>query len=261
MGRPAAKARRGRPPGRVAVGAHRPDRRAVPGAARPRGDHRDAVATSATSPSAREGRLEPRFLFVANGGDPATVIRGNEEVLVGRLTDAEFAFASDLDRGIEAMAGELDRVSFLEGSGSIAEKTLRVRELVRALCDRLGLPDRRRRPPRPAPPSSRRPTWSRAWSASSPISRGTPAGCTRAGPDLMSRPQPRSRSITCPTASPAPCRPATPVRRFRSPTRPTRSRSRSLSDSSPPGVVIPTVCDARPPGWSRWHLTEAGGFG
>ena len=59
--------------------------------------------------------LEPRFLFVANGGDPDTVIRGNEEVLVGRLTDAEFAFASDLARGIEAMAAELDRVSFLEG--------------------------------------------------------------------------------------------------------------------------------------------------
>ena len=33
------------------------------------------------------GPLEPRFLFVANGGDPTTVVRrGNEEVLVGRLT-------------------------------------------------------------------------------------------------------------------------------------------------------------------------------
>ena len=90
-------------------------------------------------PVRTEGRLEPRFLFVANGGDPETVIRGNEEVLVGRLTDAEFAFASDVDRGIEAMAAELDRVSFLEGSGSIAEKTLRVRELVRQLCERLEL--------------------------------------------------------------------------------------------------------------------------
>ncbi len=84
-------------------------------------------------------QLEPRFLFVANSGDPETVIRGNEEVLVGRLTDAEFAFASDLERGIESMAGELDRVSFLEGSGSIAEKTLRVRELAQGLCSRLGL--------------------------------------------------------------------------------------------------------------------------
>ena len=84
-------------------------------------------------------RLEPRFLFVANGGDPETVIRGNEEVLVGRLTDAEFAFAADLGRGIEAMAAELDRVSFLEGSGSIADKTARVRGLTQGLCDRLQL--------------------------------------------------------------------------------------------------------------------------
>jgi glycyl-tRNA synthetase beta chain len=90
-------------------------------------------------PLRAEGRLEPRFLFVANGGDPETVIRGNEEVLVGRLTDAEFAFASDIERGIEAMAAELDRVSFLEGSGSIADKTLRVRELVQQLCARLEL--------------------------------------------------------------------------------------------------------------------------
>ncbi len=84
-------------------------------------------------------RLEPRFLFVANGGDPETVIRGNEAVLVGRLTDAEFAFAADLGRGIEAMAAELDRVSFLEGSGSIAEKTARVRSLTQGLCERLQL--------------------------------------------------------------------------------------------------------------------------
>lgn len=84
-------------------------------------------------------RLEPRFLFVANGGDPDTVIRGNEDVLVGRLTDAEFAFAADLGRGIEAMAAELDRVSFLEGSGSIADKTARVRSLTQGLCERLQL--------------------------------------------------------------------------------------------------------------------------
>ena len=83
--------------------------------------------------------MEPRFLFVANGGDPATVIRGNEEVLVGRLTDAEFAFTADLGRGIEAMAAELDRVSFLEGSGSIADKTARVRGLTHDLCGRLHL--------------------------------------------------------------------------------------------------------------------------
>jgi glycyl-tRNA synthetase beta chain len=67
-----------------------------------------------------QGALEPRFLVVANGGDDGVVRRGNEEVLAGRLDDAEFAF---------------DRVSFLEGSGSLAAKAARLVPLVERLCD------------------------------------------------------------------------------------------------------------------------------
>ena len=68
-------------------------------------------------------RLEPRFLFVANGGDPATVIRGNEEVLVGRLTDAEFAFAADLGKNSgtkPVTAGKGRRAQFFH-PGSITD--------------------------------------------------------------------------------------------------------------------------------------------
>ena len=84
-----------------------------------------------------EGGLAPRFLFVANGAlKPEIVIGGNEEVLVGRLEDASFAYERDLDRGIEAMLAELGRVSFLEGGGSLADKTARVGELAEPLCDR-----------------------------------------------------------------------------------------------------------------------------
>ncbi len=78
--------------------------------------------------------LEPRFLFVANGGDPDVVRAGNEEVLVGRLDDAAFAHRRDLERGLEAMARELDRVSFLEGSGSLADKVARLGPIVERLC-------------------------------------------------------------------------------------------------------------------------------
>jgi glycyl-tRNA synthetase beta chain len=78
--------------------------------------------------------LEPRFLFVANGGDPDVVRAGNEEVLVGRLDDAAFAHRRDLERGLEAMAAELDRVSFLEGSGSLADKVARLGPIVDRLC-------------------------------------------------------------------------------------------------------------------------------
>ena len=88
-------------------------------------------------PLVRDGGLEPRFAFVANGGDPAVVVQGNEEVLAGRLQDAAFAIGKDLERGLEAMLAELGRVSFLEGGGSLAEKSERVRELAGQLCDRV----------------------------------------------------------------------------------------------------------------------------
>jgi glycyl-tRNA synthetase beta chain len=83
--------------------------------------------------------LEPRFLFVANGGDPDIVRAGNEEVLAGRLDDAAFAHRRDVERGLEAMAAELGRVSFLEGSGSLADKAARLGPIAAALCDENGL--------------------------------------------------------------------------------------------------------------------------
>ena len=88
-------------------------------------------------PLVSNGALEPRFAFVANGGDPEVVIRGNEDVLVGRLEDAAFAYRADVDRGLDTMLGELDRVSFLEGSGSLADKAVRVRALAAQLCERV----------------------------------------------------------------------------------------------------------------------------
>ena len=88
-------------------------------------------------PMVSGGQLEPRFVFVANGGAPEVVIRGNEDVLVGRLEDAAFAYRADVERGLPAMLGELDRVSFLEGSGSLADKSMRVRALAAQLCERV----------------------------------------------------------------------------------------------------------------------------
>ena len=91
-------------------------------------------------PVRREGAaLEPRFLFVANGGDPDVVRAGNEEVLIGRLDDARFAYRRDLERGIVAMAEELGRVSFLGGAGSLADKVDRLAPIVGRLCQGNGL--------------------------------------------------------------------------------------------------------------------------
>jgi len=81
------------------------------------------------------GALEPRFVVVANGGDDDVVRRGNEEVLVGRLDDARFAYDRDRRLGLAAMVAELNRVSFIEGGGSLADKTARLGPLIEALCE------------------------------------------------------------------------------------------------------------------------------
>jgi glycyl-tRNA synthetase beta chain len=71
-----------------------------------------------------------RFAFVANGGDPATVVAGNERVLEGRLEDAHFTFERDVTVGIEELAGKLGSITFVAGAGTFAEKSARLQELV-----------------------------------------------------------------------------------------------------------------------------------
>jgi glycyl-tRNA synthetase beta chain len=91
------------------------------------------------------GGLEPRFVVVANSGADDVVRRGNEEVLVGRLDDARFAYDRDRTHGFAAMVAELDRVSFIEGGGSLADKAARLGPLVEALAERNGLAEDVRR--------------------------------------------------------------------------------------------------------------------
>jgi glycyl-tRNA synthetase beta chain len=74
-----------------------------------------------------------RFAFVANGGDPATVVAGNQNVLEGRLEDASFTFERDVAKGIDRLLKELDAITFAAGAGSFAEKTERLVALVEAL--------------------------------------------------------------------------------------------------------------------------------
>jgi glycyl-tRNA synthetase beta chain len=74
-----------------------------------------------------------RFAFVANGGDPETVIAGNEQVLEGRLEDASFTFERDVAKGIEVLAEEAGRITFVAGAGTFADKMARLVALVEAL--------------------------------------------------------------------------------------------------------------------------------
>ena len=75
-----------------------------------------------------------RFAFVANGGDPDVVRRGNENVLEGRLDDASFTFERDVKAGIDELAGRLGSIVYFAEAGTFADKTKRLVGLV----DRLG---------------------------------------------------------------------------------------------------------------------------
>ncbi len=71
-----------------------------------------------------------RFAFVANGGDPDVVRRGNEFVLSGRLEDAEFTFERDVALGIDALAERTKSITFFTGGGTYADKAERMASLV-----------------------------------------------------------------------------------------------------------------------------------
>ncbi|HSC50919.1 MAG TPA: glycine--tRNA ligase subunit beta [Gaiellaceae bacterium] len=74
-----------------------------------------------------------RFAFVANGGEPDVVRRGNENVLEGRLDDASFTFERDVAIGIDALAERLGAITYFKGAGSFADKTGRLQTLVAEL--------------------------------------------------------------------------------------------------------------------------------
>jgi tetrameric-type glycyl-tRNA synthetase beta subunit len=78
--------------------------------------------------------LEPgRFAFVANGGDPEVIRAGHENVLAGRLDDAAFSYARDVELGIEAMRERLPSITFHARAGSFADKAARLATLCEAL--------------------------------------------------------------------------------------------------------------------------------
>ena len=87
------------------------------------------------------GTLRPAFLAVVNSHPAADeVVRaGNERVLAGRLDDAVFSLARDRARGIEAMAAGLDRVTYHQRMGTLADRSARLIDLVEALAEGAGV--------------------------------------------------------------------------------------------------------------------------
>lgn len=79
-----------------------------------------------------EGNLLPYFVTVRNGDEEGldTVRAGNEKVIVPRLADAEFYLTEDLKHTLDERAQSLSRVTFMEGMGTLADKTRRLEQLV-----------------------------------------------------------------------------------------------------------------------------------
>jgi glycyl-tRNA synthetase beta chain len=86
--------------------------------------------------------LMPRFLAFIDGTktSPAEIRRGNEKVLRARLEDALFYWQEDLKRGIHGLAEKLASIVFIEGLGSIEDKTARVGRLMSRIDGGRGAP-------------------------------------------------------------------------------------------------------------------------
>ena len=84
------------------------------------------------------GQLAPAFICTANieakdGG--AAIIAGNRKVLAARLSDARFFWDQDRKTKLEDHARKLERITFHEKLGTVADKVERVAKLARWLVE------------------------------------------------------------------------------------------------------------------------------
>ncbi len=72
-----------------------------------------------------DGKLTNKFVVVSNAitEDYSEIIRGNEKVLHARLSDGLFFYENDLREGLQREG--LKQITFMQGAGSIYDKTLR----------------------------------------------------------------------------------------------------------------------------------------
>ncbi len=89
-----------------------------------------------------DGHLAPCFIGVINGTpvDKGVVIRANEGVLKARLEDARFFVSEDLKLPLVTWGEKLSGITWLEGQGTMADKSIRLEGLVKKLGTLCGLP-------------------------------------------------------------------------------------------------------------------------
>jgi len=84
-----------------------------------------------------QGKLANAFVCVANiaAEDPAVVVDGNRKVLAARLSDARFFWELDQKTPLAEHAKKLERITFHEKLGTVADKVERVAKLARWLVE------------------------------------------------------------------------------------------------------------------------------
>lgn len=90
-------------------------------------------------PVFKDGKLLNKFVVVSNAftDDFSKVIEGNERVLRPRLADALFFYNNDLKKGLSTDG--LEKVIFMNGLGSVADKIERERKIANTLFEIYGL--------------------------------------------------------------------------------------------------------------------------
>jgi glycyl-tRNA synthetase beta chain len=83
-----------------------------------------------------DGSLLPLFVAIRNGDDRGLdIVRtGNERVIEPRLADAEFYLVEDMRTRLPDRLESLQRVTYIEGLGSLYDKTERLVTIVHWLC-------------------------------------------------------------------------------------------------------------------------------
>jgi glycyl-tRNA synthetase beta chain len=86
-------------------------------------------------PVFKDSKLINRFVVVSNAltSDFSKVVEGNERVLRPRLSDALFFYNNDLKKGLKTDG--LEKIIFMKGLGSVADKIERERNIANALFD------------------------------------------------------------------------------------------------------------------------------
>ncbi len=87
-----------------------------------------------------DGDLLPCFVAVANGSIDEDLVRaGNEAVLRARYEDAAFFYRADRDTPLDSMRDRLERLTFTDKLGSMADRATRISTLARTLASDFGL--------------------------------------------------------------------------------------------------------------------------